>query len=198
MNRILRAGTCVLILAATSLLIAVPIPVHAQTNSDTSDSSPAEIHGARNLVLTGHSKAGLPVCTMHFAGKPFKMEIAATSAHREQGLGGRAQLLPNTGMLFVHPSAALRSYWMKNCLFDMDIAYLDAKGKIVAMYTMTREPPRRPGESIRNYKNRLKKYLSNTPAQYAIELQPGLMKKLGLHVGQVISLPHASLRGLTR
>jgi hypothetical protein len=135
---------------------------------------------------------------MHFGGKPFAMEIAATSAHREKGMGGRAQLLPNKGMLFVHPSPALRSYWMKDCLFDMDIAYLDSKGKIVAMYTMKQEPPQRPGESTRNYKNRLKKYLSNTPAQYAIELQPGMMKPLGLKVGGVIALPQDGLRGLTR
>ena len=198
MNSAYKAGLCTLVSTAICLLSAWSPPIYGQTSKENSNTFSTEVNGARTLVLTGHSKAGLPVCTMHFAGKPFEMEVAATSAHRERGLGGRSQLLPNKGMLFVHPSAALRSYWMKDCLFDMDLAYLDARGKIIAMYTMKKEPPKRPGESLRNYKNRLKKYLSNSPAQYAIELQPGLMKKLGLRVGQVITLPHASLRGLTR
>ena len=128
----------------------------SEPQSPPTASEPPSVQGAKTLEITGRSKAGLPVCTMHFGGKPFAMEIASTSAHREKGLGGRAQLLSGKGMLFVHPSAALRSYWMKDCLFNMDIAYLDSSGRIVAMYTMKIEPPQRPGEPTRNYKKRLK------------------------------------------
>lgn len=150
------------------------------------------------FTLIGRSKYGHPVMEFFVEDERFEMEISATAQRRERGLGNRAQFLPNTGMIFVHPNAGLRSYWMKDCMFDIDMAYLDSDGRIVSLHEMKREPPRQPGESTKVYKERLKKYFSLKPSQYVLEFPPGTMKRLNFQVGQVIPLPRRNLQALTR
>ena len=150
------------------------------------------------LTILKRSKAGMPVIALNVHGERFEVEIAATSPRRQQGMGGRARFPKGTGMLFAHPSASPRSYWMKECLFNIDVAFLDAEGVIVAVHEMQAEPPKRATETTTKYTKRLKKYLSSRPAQYAVEFVPGTIKRLKLKVGETIALPREGLRGLTR
>ena len=171
----------------TLLMLGVAFPLAAQ---DVSNEPP--------FTILKRSKAGMPVIELVVAGERFALEIAATAARRELGMGNRARFPKGSGMLFVHPTASLRSYWMKNCLFDIDLAYLNDNGVIVAVHEMKAEPQRRPSESTLQYTNRLKKYLSAKPAQYALEFVPGTIQRLKLKPGQTIPLPRKALRGLTR
>ncbi len=144
------------------------------------------------------SKANLPVIPIHVATERFEVEVAADDTSRRRGLGGRNRLLKRTGMLFVHPDVAVRSYWMFDCLIDMDTAFLDPKGRIVAIHRMKREPPRRANEYRDMYERRLKRYSSRRPAKYALEIPPGDLARLDLRVGQVIELPREALDALAR
>ena len=100
-------------------------------------------------------------------------------------------------MIFVHQSEAPRSFWMKNCMFNIDLIYLDNSGRIVAAHQMKKEPPKQPSENTKSYTERLKKHLSNEPARYALEFPPGTITRLKLKPGMIIPLPHQNLRAMT-
>lgn len=142
------------------------------------------------------SPHGLPVVNLDVAGRSFLMEVAATDDSRRKGCGGRTRLLPNEGMIFVHPDEQVRNYWMKDCLIDLDIAFLDGKGRVVAIHRMKHEKPRQAYEREYDYKSRLRRYSSRRPARYALEFKHGTIDQLQIRVGQVIPLPHDGLRGM--
>jgi len=128
------------------------------------------------------------------AGKPFALKISSSAATRERGLGGITDIPADGGMIFVFGAPAMQSFWMYDCVTDMDIVYLDGLGYVTAMHTMTKEPLRRPDESVQQYGARLKRYTSNMPAQYVIELRAGRAKELGLKVQQKIELDREALK----
>lgn len=145
------------------------------------------------LQIIRTSAAGLPVIDVAIGDRRYELEIAATNTTRMRGLGGRDTLPTGTGMLFVHPDDLHRSYWMKDCMVAMDLAFLDRQGRIVAMHRLAAEPPRMPAESLADYHARLQRYPSRRPARYAIEVPPGDLEGLGLRIGDTVPLPRASL-----
>ena len=52
---------------------------------------------------------------------PFVLEIAADQASIELGLMHRETIPDGTGMIFIFPDVKVRSFFMKNCLSDIDI-----------------------------------------------------------------------------
>lgn len=66
-----------------------------------------------------------------FGGVSLRLDYATTSSARERGLGGRASIPDDYGMLFVFPKDALYGFWMKDTLVPLDIFWLDAKGQVV-------------------------------------------------------------------
>ena len=122
------------------------------------------------------------------AGEKFRLEIAANEPAREKGLMGRDHIDPNGGMLFIYPQPKELSFWMANCIIDIDILFLDAKGRIVATHKMKAEAPRKSGESQDEYEARLKRYESKRLAQFAIELKAGTIDRLKLKPGQMIEM----------
>lgn len=132
------------------------------------------------------------------AGKPFTLTISSSPATRERGLGGVADIPADGGMIFVFGAPAMQSFWMIDCITDMDIVYLDGLGYITAIHTMAKEPLRRADESLQAYGSRLKRYSSVSPAQYVIELRAGRAKELGLQVQQKIELDRPALQAALR
>ena len=83
-----------------------------------------------------------------------QVEVASTQADRRKGLMGRRSLPAKAGMVFAYPEDVSWGFWMKNTLIPLDIAFYDARGRIVRILTMTpcrREPCRvySPGVSYR-------------------------------------------------
>lgn len=132
------------------------------------------------------------------AGRLFALELALTDEQHRRGLMDRAWLEPDGGMLFVYPYEQQLSFWMANCLIDLDLICLDDRGRIVALHSMSAEPLQRRGESQWDYHNRLPRYVSRRPARYAIELRAGMIDQLKLDIGDVIPLDRARLRRLKR
>ena len=126
--------------------------------------------------------------TVELAGRTFKLELSNTNESREQGLSGRSEIAADGGMLFVFPESKPLRFWMRNCITDMDIMYIDPLGHITAFYTMTIEPPRRDDETEFTYESRLPGYPSGYDAQYVIELAPGTINELGLKRGEKLPL----------
>ena len=118
-------------------------------------------------------------------GKPignFQAEIAASNSAREIGLMYRKDFGDDDAMLFIFPSEAPRSFWMKNTYVELDMVFVSAANKIVSIVERAvplTESPR----------------ASKGPAQYVLEIKGGRSKALGLHAGMIIkvegSLPAA-------
>lgn len=132
------------------------------------------------------------------SGRTFDLEIAADEASRTRGMMGRTEIPEDGGMLFVFPDAGPRSFWMANCLVDIDIIYLDPLGRITAMHRMRAEPPKQDNETQLAYEQRLSHYPSRFPAQFAIELRAGTLDELDLEVEDRIDLPLDRLKALAR
>lgn len=122
--------------------------------------------------------------------QPFSLWIADNNDERERGLmfvtsEQMADLPDGTkrGMLFIFDYEQHLSFWMKNTIIPLDIAYLDAAGVVVATYTM---PP---------LDARFGQYRSGSPARFAIEVRAGVWSDLGVNVGDVITIPPEALKG---
>lgn len=105
-------------------------------------------------------------------------EIADNNLEREKGLMGRNFLAQNRGMLFIFDSEAPQSFWMKNTLFPLDIAFMSEEGKIMDI-----KENFQPCES-----DICETYISRAPAKYALEINAGLFRKHGVSIGDFVKI----------
>lgn len=100
------------------------------------------------------------------------VEIADTLEAQDKGLMGRKSLAEGHGMLFVYKRPARRSFWMKNTLIPLSVAFFDEEKAIINILDM--DPP--VGDAYISY-------LSRGPALYALEVPQGWFKKHGIKRG---------------
>ena len=97
---------------------------------------------AAALASTGFQR-GTATITTAASAPPIllRVELARTAAERERGLMNRRSLAAKAGMVFLYPQAHRGGYWMKDTLIPLDIAFSDARGRILRIFTM--QPCRR-------------------------------------------------------
>lgn len=102
------------------------------------------------------------------------VEIADRDDLRQKGLMFRTELPEDEGMLFVFERPDMQSFWMRNTYIPLDIAFIDAKGKITDIHQMKPldETPR---------------YESSVPVPFAIEVNQGWFARRGIKVGAQVS-----------
>lgn len=127
-------------------------------------------------------------------GSRFWLEPALDDPTRIKGLGGRASIAPEGGMVFVFPKPQLLEFVMRDCTIDIDIAFLDDAGRVTAVHEMKAETPRQPGESDISYNNRLKRYSSQFTARFAVEVAAGTLKRLDLKAQDLVVLDTEGLK----
>ena len=108
-----------------------------------------------------------------------RLEIADSDSLRERGLSKRRNLAWNSGMLFVFPSEQERTFWMIDCAFDLDIAYLDGNGVVEDEQTMVAEPGVAP-ENLHRYPS------ASDRIQYSLEVNRGWLAAHALRVGDTL------------
>lgn len=101
-----------------------------------------------------------------------RAELAVTPEQRSLGLMYRKELGEDDGMLFVFADDKERSFWMRNTLVPLSIAYLDADRKIVRIRDMM--------PLVENG------YSSGRPARYALEVNKGWFSEHGVTEGQTL------------
>jgi uncharacterized membrane protein (UPF0127 family) len=104
-----------------------------------------------------------------------KVEIAATEAQRELGLMNRKSMDEDAGMLFTFPNDVNIGFWMKNTLIPLDIAYIDASGRVLEVHQA------KPLDETVLY--------PKTPFRYALEVNQGWFERHGLGLGATVTLP---------
>jgi hypothetical protein len=86
---------------------------------------------------------------------------------------GVAHLPEDDGMLFVFDEATQGSFWMKDTLIPLDIAFWDADGRI---HTITRMEPCDLGTDCPSY-------VPDEPYLFALEMNAGWFAEHGVEVG---------------
>jgi uncharacterized membrane protein (UPF0127 family) len=155
-------GLLALVLAACGSSGATRGTANAATSTAKTSATPAP--GTRDITVS----AGATVARLN-------VELAATEPERERGLMQRAALADSAGMLFLFPADTTIGFWMKDTLIALDIAYLDADGKVLGIVhgkplDETELPP--PG-----------------PYRYTLEVAGGWFGRKGLGLGAVVAIP---------
>ncbi len=60
----------------------------------------------------------------------FDVELAITEQQHQYGLMNREELPEDEGMIFIFEKEAMRSFWMRNTLVPLDIAFISKDGTI--------------------------------------------------------------------
>jgi len=113
-----------------------------------------------------------------------KLELALRPEEHRRGLMFRDSICDRCGMLFVFPEEKELSFWMLNVNFPLDLIFMDSSGKIVKIYENTTP------------NNADKKYLSERPAQFVLEVKAGFVSATKLQEGQVIDIQYLQNQGV--
>jgi len=152
------------------------------------------------LIQTGCRQPAPPAGfeRVSISGRTYTLEVVADNETRNLGLGGRTELAEDKGMLFVFTDSKKRHFVMRDCFIDIDIIFLDANARIMAMHHMPLEDPRGENETDLAYNDRLKRYSSRFDSQLVIELAGGQLELLKLEEGQQLDLDVKRLRSMAK
>lgn len=103
-------------------------------------------------------------------------EVADTAVKRQSGLMFRKSLPQDHGMLFIFEQPDFYRFWMKNCLFPIDMIWLDQNKRIVSV---TSNAPPCLSDPCPTYQPASK-------ALYVIETVAGFANENGLRPGMEV------------
>lgn len=108
-----------------------------QTSSPVTQ-PPTTANAQKKLVIASESDLTKAVLTA---------EVADTLTKRGQGLGGRAKLEPNAGMLFLFDKPGRHEFWMRGMKFALDFIWI--RGDTIVGTTENVPPPTNtPNETL--------------------------------------------------
>jgi uncharacterized membrane protein (UPF0127 family) len=136
----------------------------------------AGAYGAFFLPRTTPSIEGTSAPTVSINGHVIRVTVADTDESRMKGLGERASLAPDEGMLFLFPYSARHAIWMKDMRFAIDVAWLLADGTIIDMKTDL-SPDTYPSA-----------FAPRTPARSVLELPAGFLRTRGIEEGDRVEV----------
>ena len=103
-----------------------------------------------------------------------KAEIASTADERSKGLMYRKKLPDGEGMLFVFERDEVLSFWMKNTLIPLSIAFISSDGRIIDIKDM--------------YPHDENSVVSSRSVRYALEVPQGWFMRAGVSEGDVVKV----------
>jgi uncharacterized protein len=117
-----------------------------------------------------------PLVVQTAAGKVlnFTVEIASTSEQREYGLMFRKHMPEDAGMLFDFGQSRRVTMWMENTILPLDMLFIDSSGVV-----------RHIQENAVPYSEDIIDSMSSV--KYVVELNAGVVKKLGIKVGDKVA-----------
>ncbi len=108
-----------------------------------------------------------------------QVEVARQPNERERGLMFRKELAENSGMLFVYPSEAPLTFWMKNTYLPLDMIFINDTMRIVGIVENA-EPLTIEARSI------------DTPARYVLEVNGFFAHRHGIQSGSRVRFKNIS------
>src|SRR2546428_12463889 len=119
-------------------------------------------------------KHGVLTITQGGARAFLNVEVADSPESRAQGLGNRTSLASDAGMLFVFETTNLWSFWMKDTLVPLTVAFIDEQWQIVDLIDMAVEKDPQHPSAI---------YKAAKPALYALEVNQGYFRQKNITIG---------------
>lgn len=104
-----------------------------------------------------------------------RLRVAISDLEKARGLMGVARLEEAEGMAFLYDEDGEMSFWMKNTLIDLDIAFVDRDGTILEVRTMTAGDT----ETTTSFTKR---------ARLAVEMRAGWFRDFGVKPGDRVDL----------
>jgi uncharacterized membrane protein (UPF0127 family) len=169
-----------LLLAAALVIAALAagwIAIASHQSGDGEASGNGASRGADSGASRGASAAGAQryaylLAPAHRRPTRVSLEAAADEPARERGLSRRTQVPSGTGMVFLFPQDTNASFWMKDTLVPLQIAFVAGDGRVVSMFEMT--PCRADPCTI---------YTPTSAYRYAVELPSGAFTAAGVEQG---------------
>ena len=153
------------------LLLVALLTLAACSDGAGDDAAVAAQEASRTTAASTEPRPMIGTAWVIFGTDTVVAEVARSNEERAQGLMYREEVPDGTGMLFVFPDLAVRSFWMQNTYVALDIAYMAADMRIINIEPL--EP-----ESTTSVP-------SNAPAQYALEVRQGWFAEKGIEAGTV-------------
>ena len=100
------------------------------------------------------------------------VELAVTDQERAEGLMFRTKLPDGEGMLFLFERDEQLSFWMKNTLIPLSIAYISANGQITEIKDMYPQDETAVG--------------SSRSVRYALEVPQGWFTRAGIQINDIV------------
>ena len=135
-----------------------------------------------SAALRDYPLAGLPSAQISVKGHTFRVWLAQDYDPQRPGVVQEGlmhvsaeEIADDQGMLFVFADERYRSFWMRNTITPLDIAFARANGTIVQTWQM---PPLT-----------LSSFPSLEPAMFALEVKEGTFERLGIVAGDHMEIP---------
>ncbi|MDR2073750.1 MAG: DUF192 domain-containing protein [Spirochaetaceae bacterium] len=130
----------------------------------------------REKDKSGGPQTGLEtrIISIGGAGVRVEAELARTETQRQIGLMRRTALPDGRGMLFIFNRDEVLSFWMKDTLIPLSIAFITYDGKILEIRDMY------PGD--------LRSIQSSRSVRYALEVPQGWFDRTGVKAGDRLDL----------
>lgn len=116
----------------------------------------------------------LPTLKLWIGSQEVETEIARRVTEIATGMMHRTNMVEGTGMLFVFARPEPRSFYMRNTLVPLSIAYIDPAGEILEIHDMQPED-QSPVDS------------ASDRVQFALEVPQGWFGKVGIKPGMLVT-----------
>jgi uncharacterized membrane protein (UPF0127 family) len=123
---------------------------------------------------TSFKTAKLSILTVSGKIIPISVEIAETEEDRRRGLMFRKELEDGKGMIFLFEKDQIMSFWMKDTLVPLSIAFISSDGRIMEIHDM--EPQSLVAVS------------SERSCRYALEAPQGWFTRAGADIGDRVAV----------
>jgi uncharacterized membrane protein (UPF0127 family) len=114
------------------------------------------------------------IATLSGTEVPIEAELAKTAREKQTGLMFRKELEDGKGMLFVFENDEVQSFWMKNTLIPLSIAFILYDGTILEIKDL--------------YPQDLSAVHSSRSVRYALEAPRGWFARAGVAAGDRLDL----------
>ena len=158
---------------ALALACIAPPLLSVATAADPEAGPLLELSSFQRSTLTIHSAT-------RNDGHVFRVWLADTPERQSQGLMFVRDLPEDEGMLFVDRDSRIWGMWMKNTFIPLDMVFIDARGRVVAIFERT-------------VPHSLKTIAHPRPVKAVLELRGGEAARRGLKVGDRVE--HPAFRG---
>ena len=161
----------VLLLACVcALLVACPRPTSTPKAGTSFD--PTE---------SGLPQPKLPTIKLWLGAHEIVTEIARTPVEHQVGMMWRTNMAEMEGMIFIFEDVGRRSFWMRNTLVPLDIAYIATDGTLLDVHAVQpRDETPVPSDNDR--------------AQFVLEMRQGWFQRNNVKPGMMIRTEKGSLQ----